>query len=278
MSRAWITQEEGSDRRVYRFHQSWIDTTDKCLEQARLGLIGELPQTESGEAALGTACHHAFEMACIDLEGVVAPEPWYRELAQDKFTELIAQPHFKWAKKKEAACRNYIDWVVTEFYNEVLPKLDPLAVEHYFGPHAVYEDDNVVIQLAGSIDCVDRRRGVLDWKTGSKFSWAGKDWEKDRWSIQAAAYTFGADMEGFGQEVDTSRFTFVVFRDDRQLQIVELERNEGHWLWLVEKMKAIVELAEAQLSVWPKNDNHALCSPIWCAAWERCKGQFVSVP
>ena len=53
---------------------------------------------------------------------------------------------------------------------------------------------------------------------------------------------------------------------------VTVYRHAGDWSWLVERCLGIAALLEAAVPTWPKNDNHALCSPKWCPAWSTCKG------
>lgn len=281
MSRAWITQLPDG-RTNYKFHQSWLGDTDLCLERARKGLMGEMLDPPSDATAAGTAMHAGAEHALI----VVRDGGWTPsvddliDVAQATFTELISDPTFLWKKRKARGARNYITLAVEMFYEQILPKLDPWHVELSFGPYVFYEDDRIVIELGGTIDYVDRRWGLMDWKTGAAHSWAGKDWEKSRWAIQPTVYTWAWFQwlieNGFAEPEMPMPFRFVVMRDDGAVQKVLVQRRSEDWVWLERKVLAIVAQIERDLvGPWPLNDQHALCSEKWCPAWHECKGAAV---
>ena len=98
-------------------------------------------------------------------------------------------------------------------------------------------------------------------------------WEKKRWDIQSTVYAFAAIQTGMIEpEPDGStNFEFVVMHEDGVQRLV-LARGPEHFAWLKSKVEALVLLIEAGLHTWPKQDNHALCSPKWCSAWDFCKG------
>jgi hypothetical protein len=137
-----------------------------------------------------------------------------------------------------------------------------------------YEDQDRVIELSGAIDYVDLI--PRDWKTsGSGMGY--EKWELQRWNIQATVYTWAAMMLGLVDPVPHSTgehqfpFEFVVM-GGKAVKRVTITRTEADWSWLQDKVIRLAKLIESGLDPWPVNDNHALCSPKWCPAWDDCKG------
>lgn len=280
MSRAWVT-DLPDGRRNYRFHQSWLSDTDLCPERARLGLAGELLDPPSDATSVGTAMHWAIECG---IRAKQRGEDVYAEdlvpVAQAEFSKLIAEDGFTWKKRKEKGARNYLTMAVENWYEAILPKLDPWHVELSFGPYVLYEDDQRVVELGGTIDYVDRKWGLMDWKTGSPHSWAGKDWEKSRAALQPTVYCWAwrqhSAENGLEEPPNPQPFRFVVMRDDGAVQKVLVQRRLEDFAWLERKVRSVVTLIEAELPEWPRRDNeNGLCSPKWCPAWAQCKGAHV---
>jgi hypothetical protein len=282
--RAWVTQDD-QGRAVYKFHQSWLSDTDLCLERARLGLVGGLPPQETDATAVGTAVHLGIE-TCI--EGILEHGENHLsladlvEVANEEFDRLSELPHFQWVKRKDAGCRSYIGMALASWYREVLPGLAPVATEVRIPTLELYSDLERVINIGGTVDYVDANVGLVDWKTGSAHSWAGNDWQKQRWSVQATLYTFAHYVMGGGDPDNPPAdlvvpFTFVVMLDNAKVQTVRVDRRPGDWDWLRRKALAVAYQIESGTDrTWPLNDQHALCSPKWCPVWDACKGADVA--
>jgi hypothetical protein len=278
MSRVWIKQLDDG-RTEYVAHQSWIGDTDICLERARLGLIGELDDHPSDATSLGTAMHHAIETQLYALrdDGEYIDLERLEDIAQEKFTQEIAQANFQWKKRQERGARNYLDMAVGNWYEHILPKLDPWHIELYFGPYVLFEDDQRVVKLAGTIDYVDRKHGLMDWKSGSAHSWQNKDWEKERFALQPTVYTWAFNqwlIENTGEPAETPMsFRFVAMLDNGAIQKIQVHRRPEDWAWLERKVRGVIAQIERGTDTpWPMNDQHALCSPKYCPAWSACKG------
>lgn len=281
-ARAWI-EPLPDGRTKYKFHQSWLGETDICLERSRRGLMGLLPADDTDANCAGTAVHAGAEavLYAIKDDGQPLDLETMQKVAHLTFDELIEGPTFRWVKRMEGGARKFIDRSCVAWYKGVLPWLDPLAIELFAGPYVLYEDDKIVIELAGSIDYVDAVRGLTDWKTGGQ---EYKQWEKQRWAIQPTVYTWLLDQycRANGLENPTihdgfHRFTYyVMLGDSGGLQKVVVNRDPGDWAWLAAKARSIVTLIEAELPQWPLNDGHALCSAKWCPAWADCKGAHVA--
>lgn len=266
--------------------QSSLGETDICLERSRFEMTGTMPKVDNDASEIGTACHAGFEL-CLD--GILCDGTAYslkvaQEAAQEELTQLMAQPHWRWIKfAGEADARWFVNAVVEMWYRETLPKLRPIKLEHTFGPLTLYEDDERVVQVKGTIDYLDERWGIMDWKTGSR---KHEKWEHERWAIQPTVYTWAAVQEGL--VVPDTRgivpFHYEVFWRKRKYELeyqpYKVERHAGDWAFLQEKALTLAKLIEAAypaegpavLSRWPMNDNHALCSEAWCPAWKLCKG------
>lgn len=262
-------------RRVHRFRQSSMKELDICTERARLTMTGQMPKDDSDAASAGTAVHHGIDVflgVLLD-DGEVMPLDLVSELAQDFFGELMSGPDFRWVKFKEGGARAFIDKALAAWYDDVRPTLTPRASEVNFGPLILHEDDERIIEVTGSIDYLDAL-GLKDWKTSGR---AWEAWEHERWDVQPSVYTWAAHTLGLIEPDADGRFPFefVVFVNGQRVHVqrVTVYRHSGDWAWLIERCLGIATLIEANVPEWPKNDNHALCSPKWCPAWSMCKGK-----
>jgi hypothetical protein len=260
-------------RRVHRFRQSSLKDVDICLRRAQYKMLGALPRTESDSTAMGTSVHTGIELTLLDQieTGVPLSLSTANEAAQQHFSELLLDPTFRWNKTQEGGARQFIGDCLRAWFGQVLPTLVPLEVEVAFGPLTLYEDNDRVIEVVGTMDYLGGD-GLKDWKTSMGRPW--EPWEVQRWDLQSAVYVWaGRQLGTFG---DT--FEFVVMHRKRmghvEVQRIEAIRHEGHFEWLKQRVKVLAELIEREVEVWPLSDNTALCSPKFCDAWSRCKGAF----
>jgi len=266
----------------HRFRQSWLGTLEKCPEMARHEHAGTMPRIESDATAVGTAFHEAVEAALSSWQTQGAPlrELDAIEIGQLAFDGLLDQ--IRWQKYNENSARKYIATAVSAWYRETLPQLGgPVAMEHSFD-EVFHEDDERVIRLTGTIDYLDSKVGLVDWKTGSR---KYELWEKQRWAIQPTVYTWawhgagsnplvGEQREALIEPTDRFTFTYFVHFRDGGVQRLEVMRTQADWSWLREKCIAVAQQIEAGLDSWPRNDAGWWCSARWCpifAAGE-CKG------
>lgn len=264
-----ITIGETSDGRImYEISQSWLGTFFNCPEQARLEMEKELPRYESDATAIGTAVHTGIETV---LSGATPEEGAQSAVAT--FAGLTELPDFRWVQVKtvETALRTvercYWAWV-----NEIYPHLPTVThVEHPFNV-VLWDGPDRQVRLAGTIDCIaengDGSIEIFDWKTANR---PYEEWEAKRFKIQPTVYTYAvAQQHGEDCEYD---FTYgVMLKSKQDVQLITVQRDARHWSWLREQVAGITHMIDAQLPVWPLRDQHALCSPVWCPAWESCKG------
>jgi len=254
--------------------QSWLGQLAMCPERARQDLLGISESTESSNTAIGTAVHYGIEQ-CL-LEQMQTGEPMAlretQEIAVGEWTrkepEIVRWNH-KTSEAVEIIAANTEAW-----WNEVRPGLRPTAVEHEFNLPLIV-DHEPEIWLKGTIDCVQEPGlPIIDWKNpGRKPSDA---WEKKRWSVQAAAYTWAIGAEGESPTTSAS--------EPRQFEFVHLVKGTVHrtlvdvgpaeWASLVMLARSAGTLIAANLPVWPLTMSGWHCSPKWCGAWATCRGKL----
>jgi hypothetical protein len=260
------------DGNVYTLSQSWINTFMNCPEQARLEMRGELPRKESDATAIGTAMHTAIETV---LEGNDINDGW--QAGADALSDLVNLDEFQYVQiKTEETLFNTYGRVFHTWANEIYPQLPQTRfVEHPFDV-VLCETPTATIRLAGSIDFVDEFGEIWDWKTANR---PYDQWQVDRYKIQPTAYGYGLLMSTDMELDENITFNYAVMMKSKQdCSVYTTTRNSGHYIWLQEQCKAIIAMIEADLPTWPLNDQHALCSPTWCTAWETCKGSFIDNP
>lgn len=257
---------------TYTLSQSWVNTFMNCPEQARREMLGRLPRKESDATAIGSAMHTGIETVLRGgsyAQGIDA--------ATAKLDELMALPEFQFVQIKtpETAHRT-LERVYWTWCNEIYPQLpSPALIEHPFNV-VIHKDSERTIRLRGAIDMVDQLGEIWDWKSAAR---PYEQWEIDRFKIQPTAYAMGLIMSTDPQVFDgihvNDQVTFnyaVMMKSSQDCSVYSTVRNPEHWSWFTAQCVSIVKLIEADLDSWPLNDQHALCSPKWCAAWYECKG------
>ena len=257
----------------YCFRQSTLNTLLLCMERGRLDLVD--PIEESTDAtATGTAFHAGVE-ALLNGETMTTAKAKLVET----FHAETKLPGFRWVKVKTAeTCIKHAMLGLDGWVEQVWPKVgNVVAVEESFlVPLGSRGSDT--IELSGTIDAVDDSPTIWDWKTAGdekkyKGGYGGEAW-KLRWAIQPAVYTKAwHHLHG-----ELAEFKYAaVTKGTSDFQIHSETRGPEHWAWLEEQCWSLVEFMQRvpQDVVWPKNDQHALCSEKWCPRWGVCKGAHV---
>lgn len=253
----------------HRIRQSWAKTFDICPERARLEHDAPEMRRESDAAAVGTAVHAAIE------HGIAS---WYdhnavdaEELVEVALRELDSIPYLpiKWQTKRgpEAFLRVCVEAWAREVPQTLPHKPPSLEVPFRF---TLIDDDERLVEVSGTIDSApnDPHDKLRDWKTSGRGAY--EEWEYRRWAIQPTVYTCAwARLQPSGTA--TIPFEYVVL-GRHGVQRFTVERGPEDWAWMRAKIDAMCLLIEQQTPVWPKQDNHALCSAKWCDYWSRCKG------
>lgn len=262
-------------RKQYVLRQSWLNTFFNCPELGRRVAFDGLVDSGSDATAIGTALHAGAEHHL--LTGASLAECVL--VAQAAFMECVAEPGFKWVQvKSEVTALNYVRVCLEAWFHDVLPRLGaPVAIEHRF-KIPLYETIDYDVLLSGAIDYVDDNGIIWDWKTANDADKYGKrkEWEHKRWSIQPTTYTMAWHHE-------TGEYAPFIFAaclkgaERKPAQFVEIHRDETHWAWLLDQIPPIVALVESDMPQWPLRDQHVLCSPKFCPAWDDCKGKHVTM-
>ena len=251
--------------------QSWLGTLAMCPERARQDWYGVSESTESSNTAIGTAVHYGIEQ-CL-LESMQTGDPLSK-------TDTVAASMEEWQRKRPEIVRwnhkaddaetiiakNSVAW-----WNEVRPTVKPTAVEWTFELPLVV-DHIPQIWLQGTIDCIQEYPNpIIDWKNpGRKPS---DDWEKKRWSVQAAAYTWAVASHAESGLTEPLGFEFVyLVKGAVHRTLVDVGPSE--WASLVALARSAGTLLSADLPVWPLNMTGWHCAPKWCGSWSTCRGRF----
>lgn len=259
----------------YTFRQSGLSDFLLCPERARLLWSGDAEDSDSAEAAIGTAVHLAVER----FKGGTPP-PEALEAARERFRGLSEAAGFKWVKvKTEETAFRHIETCFATWLRDIEPKTgNPWAIEQPFKLKFAHlethrSDYDREIWLSGTIDYIDQS-GLWDWKTCSRISKYTVDgWQLKRWAVQPTVYTWAAHKLGYWEDTPVP-FTYAAMqRTPSAFALLPVQRGPEDWAWLERQLWAIAELHDANLSQWPMNDQHALCSSDWCPAWDLCKGR-----
>ena len=257
------------DRIVLR--QSWLNELSMCPERARQDREGLSKATDSTNTMIGNAVHAGIEH-CLKLqintgksESLSTTVDFATQYWADNESDIV-----RWNHKPEKAL-SIIRNNATAWWHEVRPDLRPVAVEYEFELPLVV-DHSPQIWLKGTIDLIQEfPLPITDWKNpGRKPTDA---WEKKRWSVQAAAYTWAvASMgdQGFGEAL-MFEFVYLVNGDVYRTTV---DYGPAEWASLVALARSAGTLIAADIPVWPLNMAGWHCAPKWCAAWNTCRGRY----
>ena len=278
-------------RHVITMRQSWVNDYLMCPERARRQWQTPPPRTNNDAAAIGTALHATIEdsIRYLAADHILLSVADHLELLHGHWQTLLDDTNepIRWVKRQQEGARRYGERMVATFACDVLPSLAPHGVEISFGPLPLIESDDLLVQITGTIDYVDTRLGLVDWKSASRMY---EPWEKQRWAIQPTFYQWAwtriapstpNQWTGTPYEGPMENWSYIVFPDNTRtpLQVVPLHRGAQHHDWLRQQLMSIADqiiaTAEGHLVGWPLNDQHALCSAKWCPFWDACKGALL---
>lgn len=271
---------DDNGRRYVKVSQSWLNTFFNCPELARQQAFEGLIDGGSDATAMGTGLHSGAETHLLhggNLADCI-------EAAVASFRHETTLPGFRWIQVKgEATALKYIDTLVTTWWNDVRPRLGaPVAVEWGFRTflftYQCRDGSELDVYLSGALDYVDDLGIIWDWKTANDAEKYGKrkGWEFQRWSIQPTSYSKGW-FDATGEYAPFIFATCLKGNTPKPAQFTTVSRNEQHWAWLQRQIEPIIDLADSDLKTWPLRDQHVLCSPKWCPAWDTCKGALVDM-
>lgn len=262
------SRREG-DRWVHQFSQTWLNDLSKCPEMAR----GSKPYTYTDSTALGSAVHAGIEDTFEFLHG--DGDGFGHDAVEHYLDRLQSKDGWEYTKYSVAKVYEKAHQLFQTWYDEVLPDIvldDTPPIEHRF-ERVLVDTPERLINLTGTIDLVDKHNVVWDWKT------AGQEyevWERQRYAFQPTAYTWAwATEDRFFQREWLEPpwdFRYCVLLISGGVQYVDVWRTWEHVNWLRQQAVAAATLIEAELAIWPLNDQGWHCSPKWCHKFDECKG------
>ncbi len=249
--------------------QSAVKTSDMCLERWRRDVFDTQPEVIKDASMLGTVCHKIAEsvlLSAID---------YFHGYTDVEMTEADAMQAFgdEWEMKHPTiqvwhsydspdAAAEQGRLRLKSWFDEVLPDLTPIQVEHRFEVPLI-EDAERVVYLRGTIDLVEGDR-LWDWKF-PKRDYSRDAWQYHRWDVQSAAYCYAMGIENFSYRI----------MHPGGVGSIDLVRTQVHYDWLRAKVLALCQLLENQTGAYPLGDNGWWCSDKWCDYFARCKGATI---
>jgi len=251
--------------------QSWLGDLAMCPERARQVREGVAISTDSSNTVLGSAVHYGIEQCLIDKMDTGVPMSKADTLdAAMQYWQSHIKDIVRW-NHKEGEPEKIIEANSNVWWDEVMPDIHPVAVEYEFCLPLVPQH-TPEIWLKGTIDCIQEAPlPILDWKNPGRKPSA--EWEKKRWSVQAAAYTWAVqamEPQGFGQ---AQNFEFV-YLVKGVVHRTYLELGPADWAGLVALAHSAGTQIAANLPEWPLHMSGWHCSPKWCPAWNSCRGRY----
>jgi hypothetical protein len=247
------------------------------LELARRTFFEGLTSSDTDATIIGTAGHAGVEFALTILrdEGRRVSVTELTDVALAEYAVLAASPDVRWVQGEYADGVAFLKNMMPAWHREVFPKItDQVLLEQHFDV-PFYETDDYDVRLTGTIDCLDLGTSTIwDWKhTGRDM----KQWEKQRYSVQATVYSHAAVQAGILTYPVSFTFTNArKFKTQEVIDIIPIQRTGHHALFLSAQVDDLIALHRSGVTPWPRVDQHALCSEKWCPAWDTCKGAFLT--
>jgi len=251
--------------------QSWLGDLAMCPERARQTMLGLVKSTESSNTMIGSAVHYGIEQCLTEVMETGDPLSVKDTVDQSMgYWKKNKKDIVRWNHKADAATE-IIQANTNVWWAEVRPDVRPIAVEWEFELPLVV-DHKPEIWLKGTIDCIQEfPKPIIDWKNpGRKPS---NEWERKRWSVQAAAYTWAVASLAENGLTAPLQFKFV-YLVKGEVYDTTVDFGPAEWASLVALARSAGTLIAADLPVWPLHMTGWHCSPKWCPAWATCRGRF----
>lgn len=264
-----------STNRIY-VRQSWIGSYLICPQRGRYDMT--MPQLRQGSdaTAIGTGIHSAIEEY---LNGKLDDSiDTFIESCRTNVLLELDRPNLR-----KSSISNDMDslLVIVEsmavgWWDTIRPHVPLGGVTEYKFACPISDQcspSSPELWLEGTMDYLAPDGTIWDWKTAGR-SYSPK--EKQKQSHQATSYVLAARKLGL---VDTSeptlfRFGVMLKQHTPKAHIVTVSRDAGQVEWLERQVASIVTTASTMSTGvdWMMNDQHNLCSSMWCDYWNLCKG------
>ena len=264
-----------SSNRIY-VRQSWIGSYLICPQRGRYDLT--MPQLRQGSdaTAVGTGIHSGIEGY---LTGKYDDIVSFTQSCRDNVLLELERPNLRKSSLSSdtGSLLAIVDAMASGWWDSIRPHV-PLGglVEHKFA--CPISDSSspggAELWLEGTMDYVAPDGTIWDWKTAGR-SYSPK--EKQKQSHQATSYVLAARKLGLvdgGSDPTLFRFGVMLKQATPKAHIVTVSRDASQVQWLERQINTIVATATmvGTGTEWPMNDQHNLCSSMWCDYWTMCKG------
>lgn len=258
--------------RIY-VRQSWLGSYLICPQRSRYDLTMPALRRGSDATAIGTGLHSAIEGY---LGGMYDTYEAMLERAHVCVAEELARPNLRLSKisSDPDVLDLFIESMVKSWWNSIRPAVTLGGlIEHKFEAPLVTGGETE-LWLEGTMDYVAPDNTIWDWKTSTR-PYSAKD--KQKHSHQATCYIASARQLGLVDDGDAPtqfRFGVMVRQIEPKGQIITVERGPEQVEWLKRQISSVITSATAigMDREWAINDQHNLCSPMWCDYWTVCKG------
>jgi hypothetical protein len=234
-----------------------------------------MPQLRQGSdaTAIGTGVHSAIEEY---LNGKFEGIDLFIESCRKNVLLELSRPNLRKSSISDDmdSLLVIVESMAVGWWDTIRPHV-PLGgvTEYKFSCPVTTATSGTELWLEGTMDYLAPDGTIWDWKTAGR-SYSPK--EKQKQSHQATSYVLAARKLGL---VDTSvptlfRFGVMIKQHTPKAHIVTVSRDAGQVEWLERQIASIVTSASAMGTgvEWPMNDQHNLCSSMWCDYWTMCKG------
>ncbi len=263
---------------VHTFSQTSLSNFQKCPEQARQILYHMVAKSDTTDSnAMGTASHAGAEHLLFEKRAGRALD--VQEACDVALHELDEIGEWRYTKMSKATVRALVPELVTSFARNILPRVDPVAIEQRFRV-PLYLGKHRHVYVAGTMDCIDAEYVPWDWKfPGHEY----ERWEKQRFAFQPTFYAYAVqamhnEHHVVGEMLD-AEFMYGITTTDGATQVFPVARNNGHVQWLKQVASQLAWMMEHMAEgPWPMTDAGWHCSPKWCPVFAegRCKGAFMT--
>lgn len=269
---------DGDTINVY-IRQSWLKDAMMCGERGRYGMLPDYKSwsTANELSAIGTSVHAAIEHDLTNLNVPIDEAVDVALATFDNIATATEQP-MRWVKYNANQSHHYITELYKKWAQFIRPEVrgQIIGVEQGFefplysteGP----QGERVNVYGEGTIDLITTEQ-LWDWKTSSR---KYNEKEKQSSDVQSMMYVAAAEHNNF--VTLPAKFNFGVMVRGGATQVVTVDRDQSHIMWLRRIIRPLVRQAlwMGTEDSWTVNDTHFLCNSTWCPYWSVCRGAYAS--
>lgn len=270
--------KDGDTTKVY-IRQSWLKDAMMCNERGRYNMLPDYKGWSKPNelSAIGTSVHAAIEH---DLTNLNVPIDEAIDVGLTTFERIstdTAEP-MRWVKYNDSQSRHYVEALYRKWAEFIRPQVrgQIIGVEQPFEfplySTSILDGERIDVYGEGTIDLITTEQ-LWDWKTASR---KYNEKEKQESDVQSMMYVAAAAEMGLTSL--PAKFNFGVMVRGGATQIVTVDRDKSHIMWLNRIIRPLVRqaLTIGTEDSWTVNDTHFLCNSTWCPFWSVCRGAYQS--